>query len=129
MLNEDLLYVLYASMVEPVNFMRLYEWRPMTDMEVAAIGSFWKYIGEGMQIDYKAELGRDQWKDGIDFFEDVQQWSIKYENKNMGPYEHVELLGQVSMNLLLTSYPAFSRPLASKMFLVLMGDRLRHAFR
>lgn len=127
-LNEDLLYVLYAGIVEPIRIVGLYDWRPLSDMEVAAAGTFWKYVGEGMQIDYKAELGKDQWKDGIEFVEDLTKWSLKYEDANMGPREEVYLLGQVLMELMLNSYASFTRPYIREVLLVLMGDRMRYAF-
>ncbi|RFU72813.1 c6 finger domain-containing [Trichoderma arundinaceum] len=126
--NEDLLYVLFASMYEPIRFMRLYEWRELSDMEVAAISMFWKYLGEMMEIDYKAELGKDQWKDGIEFMEDLAVWAAEYENEHLGPSPDIAKLGQVLVDLLLSAYPAFSRDSGYKILMVLMGERMRHAF-
>ncbi|PMB73034.1 hypothetical protein BM221_000452 [Beauveria bassiana] len=126
--NRDLLYVLWASMSEPVRFMRLYEWRALTDMEVAALGTLWKYIGDMMQIDYKAELGQDQWRDGIDFIDQVTEWAYRYEDVAMKRLPDMQKLGDVLLDLLLTSYPAAVRPMAYQGVLVLMGGRLRHAF-
>lgn len=126
--NEDMLYVLFASMYEPVRFMRLYEWREMADMEVAAIATFWKYIGEMMEIDYKAELGKDQWKDGIEFMDDLQVWAAEYENKHLGPSPDIAKLGQVLVDLLLSAYPQFLHHSGRKILFVLMGERMRHAF-
>ncbi|KAM3527685.1 hypothetical protein MY4038_006246 [Beauveria bassiana] len=126
--NRDLLYVLWASMSEPVRFMRLYEWRALTDMEVAALGTLWKYIGDMMQIDYKAELGQDQWRDGIDFIDQVTEWAYRYEDVAMKRLPDMQKLGDVLLDLLLTSYPAAVRPVAYQGVLVLMGGRLRHAF-
>ncbi|KAM3427471.1 hypothetical protein NHJ13734_008965 [Beauveria thailandica] len=126
--NRDLLYVLWASMAEPIRFMRQYEWRALTDMEVAALGTLWKYIGDMMQIDYKAELGQDQWRDGIDFVEHVTEWAYRYEDVAMKRLPDAQKLGDALLDLLLTSYPAVVRPMAYQGVLVLMGDRLRHAF-
>lgn len=127
--NRDLLYVLWASMAEPIRFMQLYEWRALTDMEVAAIGTLWKYIGDMMQIDYAAELGRSSWHDGIDFLENVTEWAYRYEDGAMKRLPEVQKLGEVLLDLFLTSYPVFVRPVIYKGVLVLMGDRMRHAFR
>ncbi|OTA08042.1 hypothetical protein A9Z42_0089650 [Trichoderma parareesei] len=126
--NGDMLYVLFESMHEPVRWMRLYEWREMADMEVAAIATLWKYIGEMMDIDYKAELGKDQWKDGIDFMDDVAAWAAEYENKHLGPSPDIAKLGQVLVELMLSAYPRFSRAPGYKILMVLMGERMRHAF-
>lgn len=127
-LNEDLIYVLWASMADPVRFIGLYEWRPCTEMEQAAFGAQWKHIGDLMGIDYKAELGHDSWKDGIEFIDELTVWAGKYEDKYMHPYPEVRKLGQVLMDLLLTSHPKFARPIAYQISLVVMGDRMRHAF-
>ncbi|PTB66320.1 hypothetical protein BBK36DRAFT_1118662 [Trichoderma citrinoviride] len=126
--NADMLYVLFESMYEPVRWMRLYEWREMADMEVAALGLLWKYIGEMMDIDYKAELGKDQWKDGIEFMDDVAEWAAGYENEHMGPSPDIAKLGQVLVDVMLSAYPKFSRALGYKILMVLMGERMRHAF-
>lgn len=127
--NGDMLYVLFESMHEPIRFMRLYEWREMVDMEVAAIAMFWKYLGEMMEIDYKAELGKDQWKDGIEFMEDVAEWAAEYENKHLGPSPDIAKLGKVLVELLLSAYPKFMRESGYKILMVLMGERMRHAFK
>ncbi|KAL7792518.1 hypothetical protein V8C37DRAFT_380582 [Trichoderma ceciliae] len=126
--NEDMLYVLFVSMYEPVRFMRLYEWRELVDMEIAAVATFWKYIGEMMEIDYKAELGKDRWKDGIEFLEDLSAWAAEYENKHLGPSPDIAKLGHVLVDLLLSAYPKFSRESGHKILMVLMGERMRHAF-
>lgn len=127
--NADMLYVLFESMYQPVRFMRLYEWREMSDMEVAAVATFWKYIGEMMEIDYEAELGKKEWKDGIEFMEDVERWAIEYENEHLGPSPEIGKLGTVLVDLLLSAYPKFSRDPGYKILMVLMGERMRDAFR
>jgi hypothetical protein len=126
--NKDLLYVLYASMAEPVRFLNLYEWRSLTDMEVNALGTLWKYVGDLMEIDYKQELGNDQWRDGIDFMDAVRQWAEKYEDEHLLPSKQARAVGRVSLDLLLTSYPKAFRKLGYRAVMVLLGDRMRHAF-
>ena len=127
-LNQDLLYVLWASMAEPVNFMQLYEWRPLTDMEHAALGSLWLHIGHLMGIDYKKELGKDKWANGKEFMEELDVWAHDYEDEAMKPFEEVRLLGDVLMELLLSVYPRFTRPTVYQVSLVLMTEKMRRAF-
>ncbi|KHO11526.1 C6 finger domain-containing protein [Metarhizium robertsii ARSEF 23] len=110
-LNKDLLYVLSTAMSEPERFMRLYEWRPLLEMEVAAVASVWKYVGDLMEIDYEAELGKNQWRDAIEFLDDVSQWASKYEEQYMRPMDEFAQLGSVLMDLLLSAYPRALRPL------------------
>ncbi|KAJ3513538.1 hypothetical protein NM208_g15175 [Fusarium decemcellulare] len=127
-LQEDLLYVLYASMAEPVRFLAQYEWRKLTDMEVAALATMWKYVGDMMEIDYKTLLQKEEWVDGLEFFEDVSRWGENYEDENLRPLQEVRDLGQVLMDLLLQSHPKIASPLAHPAACVLMGPRLRRAF-
>lgn len=128
-LNKDLLYVLSTAMSEPERFMRLYEWRPLLEMEVAAVASVWRYVGDLMEIDYEAELGKNQWGDAIEFLDDVSQWASKYEEQYMRPMDEVAQLGSVLMDLLLSAYPRALRPLGYQIVMVLMGARMRYAFR
>ncbi|KAF4975839.1 hypothetical protein FZEAL_7428 [Fusarium zealandicum] len=127
-LQEDLLYVLYASMSEPVRFLNQYEWRKLTDMEMAALGTMWKYVGDMMEIEYKTLLQKEKWTDGIEFLEDVSRWGEDYEDENLRPLKEVQDLGQVLMELLLNSHPKIASPVAFPAVCVLMGPRLRRAF-
>lgn len=127
-LNKDFLYVLFASMHEPISFIRLYEWRNLTDMEVAALGTLWKHIGDLMGIDYEQEVGRSEWRDGIHFMNDIKAWGDKYEDEHLLETKDANKLGAVLWNLLLSSYPSFMRPAGYQISLVVLGDRLRSAF-
>lgn len=55
-------------------------------MEICAIATFWKSIGDNMGIGYE-ELAHFEagWKDGLMFYEDIKQWAEKYEVKYMVP--------------------------------------------
>lgn len=127
--TQDLLYVLYTSMVEPVRFVRLYEWRHLTEMEIAAQGTLWKHIGDIMGIDYTEQLGRSDWKDGIDFMEDVEQWARGYERDRLQPSPSSKRLAQVQLDMVLSIFPGAMRPLMRQMGLAIMGERMRYAFR
>ncbi|KAF7562014.1 hypothetical protein G7046_g2117 [Stylonectria norvegica] len=127
-LQKDLLYTLYISFAEPVRFLNQYEWRSLTDMEVAALATLWKYIGDMMEIDYKTILQKDEWTDGIEFFEHLTAWAEKYEDDFLKPIPEVKALGEVLMKMLLQSHSPILRPLGYKVALVLMGNRLRDAF-
>ncbi|KND88003.1 hypothetical protein TOPH_07382, partial [Tolypocladium ophioglossoides CBS 100239] len=118
-LNQDLLYVLNTAMVEPIRFMRLYEWRSLTEMEVAAQAMLWKCVGDMMGIDYAEQLGKNEWNDSIEFMEDLTRWGCKYEDSYMLPLLEVRHLGTVLMDLLLSAYPKTMRPLGYQMLLVL----------
>lgn len=126
--NGDLLYVLWASMAEPVKFMQLYEWRAFSDMEHAALGTLWLHVGRLMGIDYKKELGKDNWANGKVFMDELTEWARGYEGIHMKPSPEVSLLGDVLMELLLSVYPKFTRSTVRQVSLVLMTEQMRWAF-
>lgn len=126
--NEDMLYVLFDNMYEPVRFMKLYEWRELSDMEVAAFATVWRYLGDMMEIDFKAELGKDEWKDGIEFFDDMVIWAKDFQMKHLEPSPSITKLGITLRDLLLSAYPEFMRGPMNKILMVLIGERLRNVF-
>lgn len=56
-------------------------------MEICAIGTFWKSIGDAMGIRYKGKLARDKWRDGLEFYADIKMWAQEYEKIFMVPAE------------------------------------------
>lgn len=126
--QEDLVYVLYASMVEPIRFINQYEWRTLTDMETAALGTMWKYVGDMMNMDYKRVLQKDTWVDGIEFIEDTTRWAEGFEDEKLRPMAEVKELGQVLMDMMLQSHASIASPIIYSAACVLVGDRLRRAF-
>lgn len=57
-------------------------------MEICAIATFWKSMGDNMGIDYhKLPRGEIGWKDGLEFYEDIKEWAEKYEVKYMLPVD------------------------------------------
>ncbi|KAG7436085.1 hypothetical protein ACKRZS_014094 [Fusarium odoratissimum] len=126
--QEDLLYVLYASFAEPVRFLNIYEYRKLTDMEVASLSTLWKYVADMMDIDYRTVLGKNEWTDGLEFFEDMTRFGGDYEDKYLRPTPEIQKLGHVLMEMLLDSYPKIASPLGYPAACVLMGPRLRRAF-
>ncbi|KAM0513726.1 hypothetical protein ACHAPE_007552 [Trichoderma viride] len=126
--NEDMLYVLFDNMYEPVRFMKLYEWRELSDMEVAAFATVWRYLGDMLEIDFKAELGKDEWKDGIEFFDDMVIWAKDFQMKHLEPSPSITKLGETLRDLLLSAYPEFMRGPMNKILMVLVGERLRNVF-
>lgn len=82
-----------------------------------------------LEIDYLPEFGKDQWRDGIEFVEDVKKWTEGYEREHMIPSSEIGKLGDALMDLLLSAYPKFAAPLIRTFFLVLIGERVRHALR
>ncbi|PHH91389.1 hypothetical protein CDD83_644 [Cordyceps sp. RAO-2017] len=127
-INTKFVASLCEFMVTPIHLISLLEWRPLTDMETAAIGTVWKYIADMMGIDYRAVLRRDRWKDGIDFVEDLIRWGRRYEDEHVRHTETVAKLGNALQSLHMSAYPKFARPFLRKVEGIVVGERYRRAF-
>ena len=125
--NEDLLYTLSLFIKEPPRWVKQYEWRPMTDMEICAIGTLWKSIGDAMGIQYKGLLAHSEWADGLDFYHDICDWAAEYEEKYMVPAQSNKQTADELVPLLLFYVPKSLKPAASNLVGVIMGNRLRKA--
>ncbi|KAE8443349.1 hypothetical protein EG329_001992 [Mollisiaceae sp. DMI_Dod_QoI] len=125
--NDDLLYTLSVFITEPITWVEKYEWRPMTEMEMCAIATFWKSIGDSMGIGYGAQLARSEWVDGLEFYEDIKNWAEAYEIRYMVPAQSNKTTADELVPLLLFYVPAPLKTAASHIVSVLMGNRLRAA--
>lgn len=119
---------LQVALMEPIRFIRLYEWRALNDMEVCAIGTFWKSIGDAMEIEYRGFLTQDTWADGIEFVEDITRWAKSYEVEAMRPHVDNRKLADALVEMLFFYAPVSLRPFALQIMTTLMGDRVREAF-
>lgn len=127
--NEDFLYTLAVIIMEPIRFTRLYEWRPLTEMEVCALGTFWKAIGDAMGIEYDGHLARaGAWRDGVEFVEDLTAWAKSYERDAMKPAKTNVQAGRQLVKMMIWHVPGFAKPFAEQVLFALMGDRVRDAF-
>lgn len=55
-------------------------------MEICAISTFWKSIGDSMGISYENLAHyKTGWVDGLMFYEDIKEWAENYEIKCMVP--------------------------------------------
>lgn len=127
--NEDFLYTLAVSAIEPARFIALNEWRAPTEMERCAIGTFWKSLGDAMEIQYEGHLLRaGRWADGLEFLEDITVWARQYELDNLRPAQVNVPPSRELVRLMTWHVPGFLKPFAQQALVVLMGDRVRDAF-
>ncbi|KAJ6018285.1 hypothetical protein N7451_001664 [Penicillium sp. IBT 35674x] len=98
-LEEDMLYTLSLFATEPIRFVKLYEWREMTEMERCAVGTYWKSLGDALGISYDIFTG---WK----------------RNKE---------IADKTIDVLVYNLPGFLKPLGVYFASFLMDDRLRNA--
>ncbi|BCS21735.1 uncharacterized protein APUU_22167A [Aspergillus puulaauensis] len=125
--NEDLLYTLSVFITEPVTWINKFEWRTLTDYEICALGTYWKSIGDAMGIEYKGYLKQEEWKDGLEFYEDIKDWAQHYEAKEMVPTATNKQTADELVPLLLYYIPRPLMPVAREAVGTLMGERLRWA--
>ncbi|OAX82289.1 hypothetical protein ACJ72_03358 [Emergomyces africanus] len=127
-LDDDMLYTLSLFALEPIRWINRHEWRKASDLEICAIGTFWKSIGDAMEISFEnLPSAKTGFKDGLQFFEEIRVWSEGYEERAMVPSEWNKKNADQTVAVLLWDYPSFMRPVARNMVLHLMDDRLREA--
>ncbi|KAH8682555.1 hypothetical protein BX600DRAFT_485795 [Xylariales sp. PMI_506] len=126
--NADLLYTLSVFVVEPERFMRLYEWRPLNEMERCAYGVFWKSIGDAMGIKYEGYLSKTHWKDGLDWADDVAQWAKAYEIVSFKPSVVSNKPARTLIPMITYWVPKPLKAFVNECVVVLLGDRVREAF-
>jgi hypothetical protein len=128
--DADMLYTLSLFALEPVRWGNRFDWRRLTDLERAAMGVFWRDIGEAMGIPYGVlEPYMGEHKDGLDWLEAIDLWSMAYEENYMVPADSNEKLGWGTLNVLLYNTPMWMRGFTLKLVSALMEDRLRVAMR
>jgi hypothetical protein len=81
-----------------------------------------------MDIDLSPlEHGPSSFKDGLEFFEDIQSWADQYERKYMVPNKFNHQLAEETSAILLTDVPGPMKSTAKNFVKALMDDRLRKA--
>ncbi len=126
--NNDLLYVLSTFALEPVRWISRYEWRSLTDVELCAFGTFWKNMGDAMDISYEIlHSSAKGWQDGLHWLSEIKQWSDEYEETHMVPAKTNRKLADSLLKSLLPRKPARCREPYMKIVAVLLGDRVRQS--
>ena len=126
--NDDLLYTLGVFTLEPSRWINRYEWRRLSDVEMCACGTYWKSVGDAMEISYaKLPSSAEGWQNGLHWLEEVREWSDGYEEVHMVPADNNRQLAESQLDYLLPGWPARYRGPCRKMIVVLLGDRLRRS--
>lgn len=123
--QDDLAYILWTGIIGPLQFIKEYEWRQLSQMEVAAHGVFWKYTGEKLGIDFATVLQKETWADGVHFLDHLREWATRYEAKYVACTEDARNLSETLVATYLRSYPNIIRPFVYQVFLVFIGSQLR----
>lgn len=126
--NDDMLYTLSLFALEPVRWINRYEWRHVLPFELCAMGAFWKSLGDSMDISYESlGDGKAAWKDGLEWLEDIRQWSEAYEEMCMVPAETNHATALQTIEILLWPVPSLLKPMGCQLVSALLEPRLRLA--
>jgi len=131
-LDDDMLYTLALFACEPVRWINKYEWRRLEDFEVCALGTFWKSVGDAMGINWeklKSGTGGKEgtWRDGLEWWEEICEWSQVYEREKMVPAETNRKTAEETTRILLWTIPGPCKGVGRHLVSALMDDRLRKA--
>lgn len=127
-LEADMLYTLSLFALEPIRFVELFEWRSMSDLEKCAIGTYWKRLGDGLGISFEdLPSGKNGFRDGLHFIEELKVWSNKYEEEYMKPSAANKEVADKTMDVLVYTMPRPLKPVGVKFASCMMDERLRNA--
>ena len=124
--NPDLLYTLSLFALEPSRWVAKYEWRKLTPLELCAIGTYWRCLGEAMGITWDELPGSQTgWKNGLHWLDEIRKWSEEYERIHMVPDPSNKQLANHTIEILLSSIPQKLRPKVKGYIVALLEERLR----
>ncbi|KAE8313199.1 hypothetical protein BDV41DRAFT_264872 [Aspergillus transmontanensis] len=127
-IEDDMLYTLGLLTIEPAKWIDRYEWDQTSQMEKCAMGTYWKSFGDALEVSYDSlPSGKKGFKDGLQFFEEIEKWCRDYEIQVMPHHSpgFSDLQDQLIRNVALGGVPKIFHNLARNMILVLMDDQLR----
>lgn len=123
-----MLYTLSLFATQPVHFVEAYEWRSLTELEKCAIGTFWKSVGDGLDISYDVlPSSKTGFRDGLHWLEEIRSWSEQYEAKCMVPDIKNKETADQTTEVLVYMLPRFLVPVGMNFVSFMMDDRLRKA--
>ena len=127
--EDDMLYTLSLFAKEPIRFIERYEWRGLTDLEKCAIGTYWMGLGEAMGISYEKLPSKERkgFQDGLQWLQEVADWSKEYEEQNMRPEQSNKVVADQTMEVVVYGMPGFLRPAGWSFASFVMDERLRRA--
>ena len=100
----------------------------MSDLELCACCTFWKDIGDKMQISFSPLPSHKQgWSDGNHWLREIQEWSEHYEAENMVPAKTNNKLVFAHLDILFLNLSKGLNVMGKYVVSVIVGERLRNA--
>lgn len=126
--DEDMLYTLSLFALEPIRWNQKYDWRTLTDLELCAMGVYWKDLGGAMEIPFDLlKPYKGATNDSLSWLQALQAWSLTYEKDHMVPHSMNKKMSQATLDIALFNVPLFLRPFTLNMIRALLEPRLRKA--
>jgi len=115
--NEDYLYVLSCFIYVPRQWYDMYGTRSLTEKEMLAMYYFWVEVGKlmGLKNIPETDAAFEQ------FYQDYERQHFTYTDEG-------RRVADATINVFLSWYPAFTRPLVLRGIYALLDDPLREAF-
>lgn len=127
-LESDMLYTLSLFAIEPIRFVEIYEWRTLSELEKCAVGTYWKNLGDALEIDFGVlPSGKVGFRDGLHFIEEITEWSHQYEAEHMKPSPENKAVADKTMDVLVYALPGWVKGVGIRFASCMMDERLREA--
>jgi hypothetical protein len=126
--EDDMLFTLSLFAMEPIRWIDTYEWRKLSELEKCAIGTYWKSLGDALEISYAAlPSSKHGFRDGLHWLEEIVAWAETYAVENMVPDPSNKKIADQTVAVLLYLVPEALKPVGMACISYLMDDRLRKA--
>jgi len=115
--NDDMLYVLATFIYDPIDWLALYGWRPLSSNEQLAAFHFYRAVGARMGIrDIPADFG------------EFRAFKAAYEQQHFvfAPSNH--RIGQYTLDLFCSWYPPVLKPVVSRAVVAMLDPLMVRAF-
>lgn len=114
--NEDMLYVLSTFVFEPTRWSERFGWRKPTEVERLANFYFWREVGKRMGI-----------RDIPENYQDYERFNIEHEQRHFVYDDANHVIGEATIAVFVSWYPAFLRPIVREGVLALIDDPVSEA--
>lgn len=115
--NEDYLYTLSTFIFEPIRWSERFGWRPIDPKERLAQFIFWCEVGKRMALQAIPET-----------YAAFEQFNRAYERKHFQANEYSRRIGNATINVFLSWYPRWLRPIVRPCLYALMDEPMLRAF-
>ncbi len=115
--NADYLYVLSTFVFDPVRWIDRFGWRPLCEVEQQSLFHFWYCVGQQMNL-----------QDIPPTYQLLEQYNLEYEQQHCRFSEATQRVGQATLQLFLSWFPAILRPVLKPAVYGWLDDRMLDAF-